>query len=320
MIKLYRVNQIFEMGKKTEEKYIIVTQLHILIFKPQEKDKTFAELIFMKQLKNIIFNYKQNFNKKLKINTLILYIQDIKTPNGKIYEMEFTLIDRSRPPVKKEEELESEEDEEEPNTEKNQNQNNTNNTSQKITNSTDKNNNQTNNKTNNTSTNGNNSNNNKINNTATNNNNSSNNQNNNNSNNNNEINKEEIDVWDKYYKFEEEIEKKQKEINFKIYKIILETYKPLFGHRSEEDKKTKGIDNKNVIMEYEKMFQHCEKLYNYYEKKNDNKRYKKRMDFYMVNINFMCAELMGFFDLEKANFQFYFDKMKYYLYKNEKNQ
>ena len=47
---------------------------------------------------------------------------------------------------------------------------------------------------------------------------------------------------------------------------------------------------------------------------------KKRMDFYMVNINFMCAELMGFFDLEKANFQFYFDKMKCYLYKNEKNQ
>ena len=320
LIKLYRVNQIFEMGKKTEEKYIIVTQLHILIFKPQEKDKTFAELIFMKQLKNIIFNYKQNFNKKLKINTFILYIQDIKTPNGKIYEMEFTLIDRSRPPAEKEEELDSEEDEEEPNTEKNQNQNNTNNNSQKITNSTATNNNPTNNKTNNTSTNCNNSNNNKINNTATNNNNSSNNQNNNNSNNNNEINKEEIDVWDKYYKFEEEIEKKQKEINFQKYKIILETYKPLFDHRSEDDKKTKGIDNKNVIMEYEKMFQHCEKLYNYYEKKNDNKRYKKRMDFYMVNINFMCAELMGFFDLEKANFQFYFDKMKCYLNKNEKNQ
>ena len=44
------------------------------------------------------------------------------------------------------------------------------------------------------------------------------------------------------------------------------------------------------------------------------------MDYYMVNINFFCAELMGFFDLEKANFKFYFDKMKYYLELNDNNQ
>ena len=73
-------------------------------------------------------------------------------------------------------------------------------------------------------------------------------------------------------------------------------------------------------MDYEKMFQYCERMYNYYEEMNDNKKYKKRMDFYMININFMCAELMGFFDIEKANFQLYYDKMKYYLNKNENNQ
>ena len=145
--------------------------------------------------------------------------------------------------------------------------------------------------------------------------------NNNESNNtNNTIKKEEIDIWDKYYKFEEEIEKKQKEINFNKYKLILESYRPLFNHRSNTDKKDKGMQFKNKIMDYEKMFQHCEKMYNYYEKKNDNKKYKKRMEYYIININFFCAELMGFFDMEKANFKFYFDKMKYYLDLNEKNQ
>ena len=326
LIKLYRINQIMEMGKRMEEKYIIVTQLYILIFKPQENDKTFAELIFIQKLKNICFNYKKNFNKRLKINTFILYIQDLKTPNGKIYEIEFTLIDRSRPPVSKEEEIE--EEEEEKNQENNNNLNNINN------NSVD---NKANNLNNNTITNNNNANNITINNnnpnkanTSNNNSNeignsnnsneSSNDKNNNDTNGNNEIKEPQIDIWDQYYQFEEEIEKKQKEINFSKYKLILECYKPLFGHRTEEEKKEKGDENKNKIMEYEKMFQYCERMYNYYEKMNDNKKYKKRMDFYMININFMCAELMGFFDLEKANFQFYFDKMKFYLNKNENNQ
>ena len=34
------------------------------------------------------FNYKKNnFNKKVNSNTLTLLIQDIKTPNGKTYEI-----------------------------------------------------------------------------------------------------------------------------------------------------------------------------------------------------------------------------------------
>ena len=296
LIKFYRVNQILGMGKKLEEKYLIVTQLHVLILNPQEKDKTFAELIFIKSLRNIIFNYKKNFNQKLKINTLILYIQDIKTPNGKIYEMEFTLIDRSRPPVEKEIELDSDDSEEEINQEKNKAETNINNNNDANKNINDT----------------------KVNNT---NNASSSSDKSNNNTDNNKIQEEQVDVWDKYYQFEEEIEKKQKEIDFNKFKLILESYRPLFNHRAEEDeKKGNSIENKNNLMEYEKMFQYCEKMYNYYEKLNDNKKYKKRMDFYMVNINFMCAELMQFYDLEKANFQFYFDKMKFYLDKNEKKQ
>ena len=276
LIKLYRVNQILDKGKEIEEKYIIVTQLYILIFRPQEKDKTFAQLKFMKKLKNVSFNYKKkSFNKKANSNTLILLIQDIKTPNGKTYEIEFSFIDRSRPPVEKHPEEESEESEDEESN-KDNNKDNNNDLSNK-------------NNTNNT-------------------------------NNNNKINNEVIDIWDKYYKFEEEIEKKQKEINFGKYKLVIEKYRPLFSHRSITEKKLKGIAFKNQIMEYEKMFQHCEKLYNHYANMKDNKKYKKRMDYYMVNINFFCAELMGFFDLEKASFKFYFDKMKHYLELNENNQ
>ena len=263
LIKLYRINQILEKGKDIEEKYILFTQLYILIFKPNSKDKSYAELIFMKQLKNIIFNYKKNFNKKLNRHTFMFYIQDIKTPNGKTYEMEFELIDRSRPSAIVEEELKVKEDI--INENKNLNDNESNNT-------------------------------------------------------NNITKKGENDIWDKYIQFEEEIEKKQKEINFNKYKLILESYRPLFNHRSNIDKKEKGIQNKNKIMDYEKMFKYCEKMYNYYEKMNDNKNYKKRMEYYIININFFCAELMGFYDMEKASFKFYFDKMKYYLNLNEKHQ
>ena len=48
LLKFYRINQIIENEKRIEEKYLILTQLQILIFKPQEKDKTYAELIFKK--------------------------------------------------------------------------------------------------------------------------------------------------------------------------------------------------------------------------------------------------------------------------------
>ena len=257
LIKFYRINQIFEKGKEIEERYIIVTQLYILVFKPLEDDKSFAKLIFFKMLKNVSFNYKKAFNKKLNCVCLLLYIQDVKTPNGKTYEIEFSFIDRSRPPVVKSNDEEEEEEEDDKETNINVNV---------------------------------------I-----------------------KENKEE-DPYDKYYLFEEEIEKKQKEINFSKYKLVVENYTAFFNHRSSGEKKLKDIDAKNRIMDYEKGFQHCEKMYNYYEGLKDNEKYKKRLDYYIININFFCAELMGFFDLEKTSFQFYFDKMKYYLNLNEKNQ
>ena len=99
----------------------------------------------------------------------------------------------------------------------------------------------------------------------------------------------------------------------------MQSYKPFFEHRSIEENNLEGFDFKNTIMDYEKMFQHCEKVYNHYIKLKDAKKYKKRMDFYIININFFCAELMRFFDLEKTNFQFYYNKMRYYLDLNEKN-
>lgn len=37
--------------------------------------------------------------------------------------------------------------------------------------------------------------------------------------------------------FEEEIEKKQKEINFSKYKLVVENYTALFNHRSSGEKK-----------------------------------------------------------------------------------
>ena len=302
LMKLYRVNQVLEKGKKIDEKYIVVTQLYFLIFKPLENDKAFAELIFLINLNKIIFNYKKSFCKKLNSNTLVLLIQENYTPNEKNYEFEFAFIDRSRPPViRKYEEEDSEKYDNKKDDNENKNNKNTinknDNNKQLINENKD---NKKDIKSND---------NNKIN------------LNNIKIINNNTIKNEENDEWDKYYHFEEEIEKKQKEINFQKYKIVIENYKPLFNHRSiEEEINENELIFKTIIMDYEKLFNHCEKIYNYYLKKNDNKKYKKRMEYYIINITFFCAELIRFFDLEKSNYHKYFDKMKYYLNLNEKNQ
>ena len=320
LIKFYRVNQVLDKGKKIDEKYIVVTQLYFLIFKPLENDKTFAELIFLINLKKIIFEYKKSFCQKLNSNTLILYIEDNYTPIGKKYEFEFAFIDRSRPPVVRKYEVEdSEEDEVNKNKDLNSNNKNDEKHDDKKEDNENKNNK---NKINKNDNNKQLINENKdIKKDIKSNDDNKNNINNIKIINNNIIKNEENDEWDKYYQFEEEIEKKQKEINFKKYKLVIENYKPLFNHRSiEEEKKENELIYKSIIMDYEKMFNHCEEIYNYYLKKNDNKKYKKRMEYYIVNITFFCAELIRFYDLEKSNYHKYFDKMKYYLNLNEKNQ
>ena len=72
---------------------------------------------------------------------------------------------------------------------------------------------------------------------------------------------------------------------------------------------------------YEKLFQFCEKNFNYYNKLTlkEKEKYKDRIEFYLVTINFLGAELMAFYDKEKTNFNFYYDKIKSILNANEKN-
>ena len=263
LIKFYRVNEVVHNGENLDERYIVVTQLYFLILRPLKKDKSFAQLIFLRKLRNIFFRYKKSLSKKLNKKTFILYIQDVMSSDERIYNIEFMFIDRSRPPV-----INLDDDIEEDELKKNDinNKNINTNDSNTITKS------------------------------------------------------EEADVCDKYDKFGQEIEKKQIEINFNKFNLVLGYYKPLFNRKSDGSKvKLKGLDLKNRIIDYEKMFQHCEKIYHYYYNLHDIKKYKKRMDFYFTNINYLCVDLVSFYNSETINLQFYLDKIKYYCSLNEKN-
>ena len=65
---------------------------------------------------------------------------------------------------------------------------------------------------------------------------------------------------------------------------------------------------------------YCEKNYKFYKEKveNKDKEITKRMEFYMVNLNFLCSELIGFYDADPEKMNVYITKMKYYLALNEK--
>lgn len=220
ILKFYRINQVLKNGD-FEERYLILTQLYFLEFKPNEKDKTFATLILIKILKDIKFTYKESFNNKLNRKTLLLNLENInnKKLNSSI---ELSLIDKNDIENKKTEEI----------------------------------------------------------------------------------------IIDEYYLFQEEIEKKQKEIDFEKFCIIIKNYKPLFNHRSD------NLSSKD-ISEYDKLIEYNEKLFKYYlEKKNDNQA-KKRLEFFLVNINFFCSELMGIDDAKDKDTSIYLKKMKDYLIMNE---
>ena len=146
-------------------------------------------------------------------------------------------------------------------------------------------------------------------------------------NNNNEINKinnepqnEEKIFMEKYDKLKDDINIKQKEINLSKYISVISTYKPLFKSKMKETKNLSEIEIKNRIIDYEKLFQFCEKNFEHYNnlEGKEKEKYKDRIEFYLVRINSLCAELMTFYDKEKANFQFYLDKIKFYLNSNEK--
>jgi hypothetical protein len=150
-----------------------------------------------------------------------------------------------------------------------------------------------------------------------------------NDNNNNEINKinnepqnEEKIFMEKYDKLKDDINIKQKEINLSKYISVISTYKPLFKSKMKETKNLSEIEIKNRIIDYEKLFQFCEKNFEHYNnlEGKEKEKYKDRIQFYLIVINFLAAELMAFYDKEKTNFNYYYNKIKSILNENEKNQ
>ena len=148
-------------------------------------------------------------------------------------------------------------------------------------------------------------------------------------NNNNEINKinnepqnEEKIFMEKYDKLKDDINIKQKEINLSKYISVISTYKPLFKSKMKETKNLSEIEIKNRIIDYEKLFQFCEKNFEHYNnlEGKEKEKYKDRIQFYLIVINFLAAELMAFYDKEKTNFNYYYNKIKSILNENEKNQ
>ena len=147
--------------------------------------------------------------------------------------------------------------------------------------------------------------------------------------NNNEINKinnepqnEEKIFMEKYDKLKDDINLKQKEINLSKYISVISTYKPLFKSKMKETKNLSEIEIKNRIIDYEKLFQFCEKNFEHYNnlESKEKEKYKDRIQFYLIVINFLAAELMAFYDKEKTNFNYYYNKIKSILNENEKNQ
>ena len=139
---------------------------------------------------------------------------------------------------------------------------------------------------------------------------------------NNEPQSEEKIFMEKYEKLKTDINTKQKEINLSKYISVINTYKPLFKSKNNEVKKLSEIELKNKIIDYEKLFQFCEKNFNHYNNLDDKEKekFKDRIQFYLIVINFLAAELMAFYDKEKTNFNFYYNKIKSILNENEKNQ
>ena len=139
---------------------------------------------------------------------------------------------------------------------------------------------------------------------------------------NNEPQSEEKIFMEKYDKLKTDINTKQKEINLSKYISVINTYKPLFKSKNNEVKKLSEIELKNKIIDYEKLFQFCEKNFNHYNNLDDKEKekFKERIQFYLIVINFLAAELMAFYDKEKTNFNFYYNKIKSILNENEKNQ
>jgi len=255
-VLFYRINQVTET--QIEERYMIITQLYLLIFTPKENDKSFAKLIFKEKLHDINFSQKIIYNKFVKKKILLLSLQGINTPIDKTYELEFFFVDRNCPVVF--DELSDEED-------KNENKEDT----HKIT----------------------------------------------------KEQKDEKNFEEKCSKLKEELEKKQNEINFRKYLSIIRNCKSLFHIQKKNIKiETNNFNLQNQIIENEKLFNFSEQAFNYYNnlKNGEKEKFQEIKEFYLIAINLIGAELMAFYDKDKTNFNYYYDKIKFILSENEKNQ
>ena len=85
-INFIRINDL----KEKEEKYIIITELYFLLFKPIEQDKSLVKLLFYQKLKDLNINLL--FEKNEKNGNLILKLKDTKYKEN----IEFELINRKR--------------------------------------------------------------------------------------------------------------------------------------------------------------------------------------------------------------------------------
>ena len=255
-VLFYRINQVTET--QIEERYMIITQLYLLIFTPKENDKSFAKLIFKEKLHDINFSQKIIYNKFVKKKILLLSLQGINTPIDKTYELEFFFVDRNCPVVF--DELSDEED-------KNENKEDT----HKIT----------------------------------------------------KEQKDEKNFEEKCSKLKEELEKKQNEINFRKYLSIIRNCKSLFHIQKKNIKiETNNFNLQNQIIENEKLFNFSEQAFNHYNnlKNGEKEKFQEIKEFYLIAINLIGAELMAFYDKDKTNFNYYYDKIKFILSENEKNQ
>ena len=105
------------------------------------------------------------------------------------------------------------------------------------------------------------------------------------------------------------IEQRVKEFNERNYKHVISGYKLLINHRISEYKEN---DKTTSFAEYDRLISYCEALFEY-NKDSTGEDNMRRIRFFINNISFLCAEIMGIKDSKSLGFDEYLQKMKKYL-------
>ena len=110
--------------------------------------------------------------------------------------------------------------------------------------------------------------------------------------------------------FKNELMKKKSEMKLDKYKLIIENYKPLFYFDSKRMnyKEINRISKKD----YKLYIQYYEELYNYYKDLKEEK-YQTRIQNFLSNIHFFCAEILSFSGLSEKETELYKSKVKKYI-------